>query len=70
MYAELAGLDTIVFAVGFLEDEDYDEPEAWAPTDDNSKIVVMHKKDISEEMVCGGLVQEIHPQRHDSEMDG
>lgn len=50
LYAELAGLDTIVFAVGFLEDGDYDEPEAWAPTDDNTKIVVMHKKDISEEM--------------------
>lgn len=50
MYAELAGLDTIVFAVGFLNDEDYDEPEVWVPTDDNTKIVVMHKKDISEEM--------------------
>ncbi len=50
LYAELAGLDTIVFAVGFLEDSDYDHPDEWEPNDDNSLIVVVHKKDISEEM--------------------
>lgn len=50
LYAELAGLDTIVFAVGFLEDADYDHPDEWEPNDDDSLIVVVHKKDISEEM--------------------
>ncbi len=50
LYAELAGLNTIVFAVGFLEDSDYDHPDEWEPNDDNSLIVVVHKKDISEEM--------------------
>ncbi len=50
LYAELAGLDTIVFAVGFLEDSDYDHPDEWEPNDDDSLIVVVHKKDISEEM--------------------
>lgn len=50
LYAELAGLNTIVFAVGFLEESDYDDPNSWRPNDDNSLIVVVHKKDISEEM--------------------
>ena len=50
LYAELAGLNTIVFAVGFLEESDYDDPNSWRPNYDNSLIVVVHKKDISEEM--------------------
>jgi hypothetical protein len=50
LYAELSGLDTIVFAVGFLEDEDYDSPKDWAPNHDNFLIVSVHKKDIADEM--------------------
>ncbi len=50
LYAELSGLDTVVFAVGFLEDGDYDNPKAWIPNDENFLIVAVHKKDISEEM--------------------
>lgn len=50
LYAELSGLDTIVFAVGFLEDEDYDSPKDWVPDHDNFLIVSVHKKDIADEM--------------------
>ena len=33
LYAELAGLDRIVFAVGFLKDpEDYLRPNSWKPS--------------------------------------
>ncbi len=50
LYAELSDLDEIIFAVGFLEEDDYDEPGSWEPKDGNFFIVHMVKKDISEEM--------------------
>lgn len=50
LYAELAGLDRIVFAVGFPKDEEYDHPETFVPNDDNFKVLIVDKKDISEEM--------------------
>lgn len=53
LYAELSDLDEIVFAVGFLNDEDYEHPEEWKVADDNFHVVHMLKKDISEEMDTG-----------------
>ena len=53
LYAELSGLDEIVFAVGFLEDSDYENPEGWKIGDDNFYVIHMKKKDISEEMDIG-----------------
>lgn len=50
LYCELAKLDKIVFAVGFLTDEDYDIPENWKITEDNFRIVIATKKDISKEL--------------------
>lgn len=50
LYAELAGLKRIVFVVGFLQEKDYDFPEMFVPTLDNTKIFVVEKKNISEEM--------------------
>lgn len=50
LYAELAGLKRIVFAVAFLQEKDYDFPEMFVPTPDNTKIFVVEKKNISEEM--------------------
>ncbi|AGI47951.1 YqaJ viral recombinase family [Thermoplasmatales archaeon BRNA1] len=50
LYAELSRLDTIVFAVGFLEDEDYDRPNFWVPTEENTVLIVMQKPDMSEPM--------------------
>ena len=48
LYAELAGLDRIVFVVGFLNDpEDYLRPNSWKPNDDNTFIVVKEKLDMS-----------------------
>ena len=50
LYAELSGLERIVFAVGFLGEEDYAHPELFVPTEDNTVVFAVDKKDISQEM--------------------
>lgn len=50
LYAELAGLDKIVFLVGFLEEPDYIRPSTWVPTPDNTYIIVKDKLDMSKYM--------------------
>lgn len=50
LYAELAGLKRIVFAVGFLQEKDYDSPKMFVPTPDNTTIFIVEKKNISKEM--------------------
>ena len=51
LYAALSGLDDIIFAVGFLEPEDYDRPRFWKPTPENCLIVhVPTPSDIHESM--------------------
>ena len=45
-YCYLKGIDRIVFIVAFLQDEDYNHPENFKPTDKNTKIVVKKLKDI------------------------
>jgi hypothetical protein len=50
LYAELSGLDRIVFLVGFLESHDYDRPKSWAPSEENTKIIVKQKLDMAEPM--------------------
>ena len=51
LYAELAGLDRIVFAVGFLKDpEDFVRPNLWAPTEENTYIIVKVKLDMPKYM--------------------
>lgn len=47
LYAELSGLDRIVFAVGFLEESDYQGPSRWKPTSDNTYLVVKEKPDMA-----------------------
>lgn len=47
LYAELSGLDKIVFAVGFLEDADYDRPNFWVPTPDNTVLITVDRPDMS-----------------------
>lgn len=49
-YCALTGLKKIVFVVGFTKETDYDYPESWQPTDDNTFIVVVDPKDVSEDM--------------------
>ena len=46
LYAELSGLDRIVFLVGFLEESDYDRPGQWVPTPENTYVVVKEKLDM------------------------
>ena len=47
LYAELSGLDRIVFVVGFLDSDDYDRPKFWAPNENNAKIIVKKKLDMA-----------------------
>ena len=47
LYAELSRLDKIVFVVGFLEDADYNRPKSWVPTEDNTKIIVKDRMDMT-----------------------
>lgn len=48
LYAELSGLDKVVFAVGFLKDpEDYLRPTVWKPSEENTFIVVKDRLDMS-----------------------
>jgi len=46
LYAELSGLDRIIFVVGFLDDADYDRPKFWTPNENNTKIIVKKKLDM------------------------
>ena len=51
LYAELAGLDRVVFAVGFLKDpEDFVRPNLWVPTEENTYIIVKDKLDMPKYM--------------------
>ena len=44
LYAELAGLDKIVFVVGFLNDpDDYIRPNSWKPSEENTYIIIKDK---------------------------
>lgn len=43
LYAELSGIGTIVFAVGFLEEKDYDAPGSWEPTEENCFVIPAEK---------------------------
>jgi len=47
LYAELSGLEKIVFLVGFLEEDDYNRPRFWIPNRDNTKIIIKDKLDMA-----------------------
>lgn len=50
LYATLKGLDRIVFAVGFLTEADYADPKSFVPNEENFGMMVIEKKDMTEEM--------------------
>ena len=50
LYAVLSKIEKIVFAVAFLEEKDYVNPEFFVPTKENTLIVAVDKKDITKEM--------------------
>ncbi|MBO4551985.1 MAG: YqaJ viral recombinase family protein [Candidatus Methanomethylophilaceae archaeon] len=50
LYAHLSKLERIVFAVGFLEEKDYEHPEGFIPNEDNTLFLCVDKKDIASEM--------------------
>lgn len=45
-YCYLKGIDRIVFVVAFLQDEDYNHPENFKPTKENTRIIVKKLKNI------------------------
>lgn len=45
-YCYLKGIDRIVFIVAFLQDEDYNHPENFKPTKENTRIIVKKLKNI------------------------
>lgn len=50
LYAQLSRLEKIVFAVAFLEEPDYQNPENFVPAESNTLFTAIDKKDITEEM--------------------
>ncbi len=50
LYAQLSNLDAIIFAVGFLEEEDYDRPAFWVPTAENTFLIKMDRPDMTKPM--------------------
>ena len=50
LYAQLSKLEKIFFAVGFLEEADYVNPQDFVPSEKNTLFVAVDKKDITEEM--------------------
>ena len=50
LYAVLSNIERIVFAVAFLEENDYVNPEFFVPTKENTLIFAVDKKDITKEM--------------------
>ncbi len=76
LYAELSGIDTIVFAVGFLEEEDYEEPSSWIPSEDNCFILPVSKPpeisswmDAASEWYDEHLVNGVTPQWTDADAE-
>jgi hypothetical protein len=47
LYAELSGLDEIIFAVGFLGEDDYRRPAFWKPSPENCFLVHVRKPDMT-----------------------
>lgn len=47
LYAELSGVDEIVFVVGFLEESDYSRPKQWVPDEENTHFILKKKWDMS-----------------------
>lgn len=50
LYATLSNLNKILFAVGFLEDADYDRPRQWEPTHENISLIAVDRLDMEEQM--------------------
>ncbi len=50
LYAQLSRLERIVFAVAFLEEPDYQNPQDFVPCEENTLFMAIDKKDITEEM--------------------
>ncbi|MCQ2056383.1 MAG: YqaJ viral recombinase family protein [archaeon] len=50
LYAELAGLNKIIFLIGFLEESYITRPTAWRPSEENTFIIPLNKLEMSKPM--------------------
>ena len=55
-YAYLKKIDRVVFICAFLQEVDYNHPEKFVPTKENTKMVVKKIKDVRVEMPNGDLI--------------
>lgn len=55
-YAYLKKLDRVLFICACLKEEDYNHPEKFVPTEENTKLVVKKIKDIIIEMPDGKII--------------
>lgn len=55
-YAYLKKLDRVLFICACLKEEDYNHPEKFIPTEENTKLVVKKIKDVLIEMPDGKLI--------------
>lgn len=55
-YSYLKGLDRVVFICAFLQEADYNHPEKFVPTEENTIIVVKKLKDVRIQMPNGEII--------------
>ena len=55
-YSYLKGLDRVLFVCAFLQDTDYNHPEKFEPTKENTILVVKKIKDVIIEMPNGSFI--------------
>lgn len=55
-YSYLKGLDRVVFICAFLQESDYNHPEMFEPTEENTILVVKKLKDVRITMPSGEII--------------
>ena len=55
-YSYLKGLDRVVFICAFLQEADYNHPEKFVPTEENTILVVKKLKDVRIQMPNGEII--------------
>ena len=55
-YSYLKKLDRVIFICAFLQEEDYNHPEKFVPTEENTILVVKKIKDVRIQMPNGDLI--------------
>lgn len=56
LYSYLKGLDRVLFVCAFLQEEDYNHPEKFVPSESNVKLVIKKLKDVVIPMANGEYI--------------